>query len=395
MNPERNVFLGGGKLIAGGLVAFLLGGIVLSVGAAYDVRGALVAYLSAYAWLVSLTLGALIFLMIVNAMNATWPVAVRRILEALTGLLPLAALGFVPIALGVVTIYPWANPSAEHDRALREVVHHNRAYLDPTAFVLRGIGYFIVWLALAYFLRQWSLRGDRLPAEAAKKDRLRALSSAGLPAVGLTLTFAGIDWLMSLSPTWYSSMFGVYWFAGGFLCAIALVMLFTWGAQRSGMMPRVGRSHYHALGRMMLAFTIFWAYIAYFQFFLIWIANKPHEVGFFVARAKGIWGFLSLALGLGRFVLPFFALLSYRIKQRPATLAPVAVWIVVTHWLDMLWLVVPALRSEGPIIHALDVAAIVCVGGAALAFGVFRIRGQSIVPKNDPALEAAYRYESA
>ncbi|MDC0747560.1 hypothetical protein [Polyangium mundeleinium] len=393
MNVEPSVFTGGGRLIVGGVLAFLVGAIALLVGGAAHGQDAFYAYLSAYAWLVSLLVGGLIFLMIVHAMDAKWPVALRRVLEGVTGVLPLAVIGFIPIAIGVSTIYPWTSPSSIVDHEAQRLVEHKLPYLNTSSFFVRAFLYFGVWLGTSYFLRRWSLRGDWSP-EAKDKPRFRALSALGLPPVALAFTFAGFDWLMSLTPTWYSTMFGVYWFAGGFLGALALLVLATYGLQRGGMLTRVGSSHYYALGRLLLAFTIFWAYIAFFQFFLIWIANKPHEAAFYAPRMKGEFASLSILVAAGRFVVPFFALLPYRVKQQPSTLAPIAIWILVMHWVDMEWLVMPSVRAEGPVVHWLDVAALVCVGGAALAFGTFRLRGRPIVPKNDPSLEAAFRYGS-
>ncbi|MDI1480960.1 hypothetical protein [Polyangium sp. y55x31] len=392
MNPEPSIFTGGGRLIVVGVLAFLVGGIALVVGGVAHGRDAFYAYLSAYAWLVSLLVGGLIFLMIVHAMDAKWPVALRRVLEGVTGVLPLAVIGFIPIAVSVSTIYPWTSPSTIPDHEVQRLVEHKLPYLNTSSFFVRAFLYFGVWLGISYFLRRWSLRGDWAPA-ATDKPRFRALSALGLPPVALAFTFAGVDWLMSLTPAWYSTMFGVYWFAGGFLGALAFLVLATYGLQRAGMLTRVGSSHYYALGRLLLSFTIFWAYIAFFQFFLIWIVNKPHEASFYAPRMKE-FASLSILVAAGRFVVPFFALLPYRIKQQPSTLAPIAIWILFMHWVDMEWLVMPSVRTRGPIVHWLDVAALVCVGGAALAFGTFRLRGRPIVPKNDPSLEDAFRYGS-
>jgi len=199
---------------------------------------------------------------------------------------------------------------------------------------------------------------------------------------------------MSLTPTWYSTMYGVYWFAGGFLAFFGLIVLLLMGVQRAGFLAEIGRSHWYALGRLMLAFTIFWAYAAYFQFFLIWMTNKPQEASFYALRMSGSWGIASVVLGVGHFVLPFFALLSYRVKQRAASLAPICVWLLLVHAFDMLWLVMPGVRQTGAVLSWIDLAAFLFVGGATLAFGVLRQRGLSIVARHDPALEAAFEYES-
>lgn len=387
-----NVF-SGFRIIAAGLVAFVIGGAALVWGFLTQPTTALYAYLSAYAWLLSTALGALLFLMIVHAMAATWPVAIRRVVEVIVGVLPLTVVGFVPIAWGLKSIYPWAVPSLAHEPALQQIIIHQRPYLNSSSFFVRAAVYFALWIGVGAALRQWSFRQDHVP-HAQYQVRSRILSAAGLFPVALALTFASFDWLMSLTPAWYSTMFGVYWFSGGFLAAISLVVLLVAMFQRAGMLMGVSRAHYYALGRLMLTFTIFWAYAAYFQLFLIWIADKPHEVLYYTLRSTKQWFPFSVILAIVHFVLPFFVLLSYRVKQSPQTLAPVAAWVLLGHWIDMEWLVMPAVRPMGPAIHWLDVAALICIGGASLAYGAFRLRGHCIVPKNDPALDAAYRYES-
>ncbi|UQA54573.1 hypothetical protein [Polyangium aurulentum] len=395
MKPDRIVFEGGSTLVRGGLVAFVVGLAGLIMGGSANPRQAFFSYLSAYVTVVSLALGALIFLMIVHAMNAKWPTAIRRIPEGITTVLPLLALGFVPLAFGLRSLYPWTAPEAIRDHEMRHLLEHKAPYLNTPSFHVRAFVYFVIWIGVAFFLRRWSLVADKEPVPAGVRDpRFRALSALGLPPVAFALTFASFDWLMSLTPMWYSTMFGVRWFAGGFLGALALTVVFTWGAQQAGMLGRVSSSHYYALGRLLLAFTIFWAYAAFFELFLIWIVDRPMEASFYAVRIRGAWRPYTIALGIGHFALPFFMLLPYRIKRRPVLLASVAIWLVVTHWLDMQWLVMPVARPEGPMIHPLDLAALLCIGGASLAFGIFRMRGAPIVPKNDPALEAAYRYES-
>lgn len=392
MKHSADVFLGH-RAIAVGITGFVLGGVALGVGFVVQPVYAYCAYLSAYAWALSTILGALLFLMIAHAMAARWPVALRRIVEAIVGTLPLAVVGFIPIAIGIKTIYPWADPHAERDLITQELLAHQRPYLNATGFFLRAIAYFALWIAVAGLLRRWSLRQDMQP-DARQVGHSRILSAVGLFPVALALTFASFDWLMSLSPAWYSTMFGVYWFAGGFLAAMCLIVILAAALQRIGLFQRLGRSHYYALGRLMLTFTIFWAYAAYFQLFLIWIANKPQEVLFYSLRSTDSWFSFSITLGIVHFIGPFFVLLLYRVKQSPRTLVPIAVWLLAAHWLDMEWLVMPVVRPRGPTVHWQDVAALIAVAGAMLAYGAFRLRGHSVVPKNDPILESAYRYES-
>lgn len=393
MNHETDIYLGASKTITIGLAAFVLGSIAFVIGYSSSPQNALFAYLSAYMFVLTMTLGALIFLMISHAMNARWPIAVRRILEAIVGTLPLLALGFLPIAFGVKTIYLWAGTNNGLDSEMMELLAHQRPYLNISSFLLRALVYFAIWMTVAGLLRHWSLRQDSAP-DPRIVMRSRILSAVGLFPVALSLTFASFDWLMSLSPAWSSTMFGVYVFAGGFLSSISLVVVLLAIFQRAGCLSRINRAHYYALGRLMLTFTIFWAYAAYFQLFLIWIADKPHEVLFYTFRSTKEWFPFSVVFAIIHFGLPFFLLLPYRIKQSPVTLTPIALWLIGAHWLDMEWLVMPIVRPLGPTLHWLDFAALLGVSGAVLAYGAYRLQNHSLVPKNDPQLDAAFRYES-
>jgi hypothetical protein len=392
VNGEHAVFRGGDRLLRGSFALAVLGTAGLVIGAFVDREHLFHAYLTAYAFAVSVAGGALIFLMIGHAMNAGWPVVVRRLTETIVASLPLLALLFVPLLFGLHTLYPWTRPETLSDEATRRLVLARRPYLDVPFFLVRAAIYLGVWAMIGTLLRRWSLARDADPA-ADVNARMRALSAGALPAVGVTLSFAGFDWLMSLTPDWFSTMYPVYWFAGGFVAALALLVLLTFAAQEEGYLPEISLAHYHALGRMLLAFVIFWAYAAYFQFFLIWIANRPDEVGFFADRARGPWLVVTVVLILAQFVAPFFALLSYRLKHRPQQLAFVAAWILVAHYLDVHWLVMPAARPRAPY-HWLDLAAMLAVGGACTAFSMTRLRGRAILPIHDPTLARAIRYQS-
>lgn len=392
------------RVIRPALLCALVGGVGLIIGALLAPEQTLFSYLAAYVYVLSLALGALVFLTIVNAMNATWPVAIRRVVETATSTLPLLALLFVPIVLGLRVLYPWHAPEEIADPKLRELVTHRAAYLNTPFFLGRAALYFAVWIGLAVLLRRWSLAqavrtdGHGAPRTAPVpplqlKARMRALSAGGLPPLGLTLSFASYDWIMSLTPGWFSTMYGVYFFAGGFIGAIALVTLLSAGADRAGVLGPLRPSHWHALGRLQLAFVIFWAYIAYFFFFLTWIANKPEEVTWFVPRVHTSWAAVSLLLVFGHFALPFFALLPYGPKRHRAPMAAIAVWILVVHFVDVYWLVLPALHTAGVQLHWLDLAALLAVGGAVVAFAAWRARPYPLVAA-DPALAAALAYES-
>jgi hypothetical protein len=392
VNGEAAIYHGGARLLRGSFVLATLGTAGLVIGAFVDPRQLFLAYLAAYAFAVSIAGGALIFLMIGHAMNAGWPVVVRRLTETIVASLPLLALLFVPLLFGLHTLYPWARPETLPDEAARALVLARHRYLDVPFFVVRAAVYLGAWALIGTLLRRWSLARDRDPL-ADVNGRMRALSAGALPAVAITLSFASFDWLMSLTPDWFSTMYPVYWFAGGFVAALALLVLLTFAAQEGGYLPEISLAHYYALGRMLLAFVIFWAYAAYFQFFLIWIANRPDEVSFFADRAHGSWLTITVAIVVAQFVAPFFALLSYRVKHRPPELAWIAAWILAAHYFDVHWLVMPAARPRVPF-HWLDLAALLAVGGACTAFSLTRLRGRAILPLHDPELARAARYES-
>jgi hypothetical protein len=242
-------------------------------------------------------------------------------------------------------------------------------------------------------LCRWSAARDRDPGRPVNQ-KLHVLSAGALPPVAIAVTFASFDWLMSLHPTWVSTMFPVYFFAGGFLGALALLTALTAGAQRAGLLPGISSSHYYALGRLLLAFTIFWAYAAFFQFMLIWMANQPSEVEFYLTRVQGPWSTVTAVLVIVHFLVPFLILLNYRIKRVPLALATVAVWLLVAHYLDVHWLVIPQAGRTGFPYSFLDLGALLAIGGVTAAFGVLRLRGQCLIPINDPALPRALEYES-
>jgi hypothetical protein len=312
--------------------------------------------------------------MIGNIMGARWVVLPRRLTETIAATLPLTAALFVPLLFGLREIYPWAAGTVEH------LDHGKAAYFATGAFVARSALYLVAWSALALLLR-------RRPS--------RALSAAGLPLVALTLTFASFDWLMSLQTEWTSAAFGVYVFAGGFAGAFALLIVLLAAADRAGHLADLVRpSHYHALGRLLFGFIVFWAYIAYFQYFLIAIADKPEEVTFFVRRTAGGWRAVNLVLILGHFALPFLALLPREVKRARAPLATIAAWVLLMHVVDVYWLVMPTVHPDSARPHWLDVAALLGVGGLVVGFGSWLMRGRPLVPLHDPAFEDAVRYRS-
>jgi hypothetical protein len=353
------------------------------------------AYLTAFAFVASIALGALVLLMTTYVVGATWNGVVRRLNECVVSTLPVLALCFVPIAFGLGDLYAWtADPSTfpEHHR---HALEHKQAYLNAPFFLGRTALYFVLWSAAGGLLCRWSVQHDSAigAQRRAPHARERALSSALLPFVALALTFAAFDWLMSLQPLWVSSIFGVYYFAGGFVASLGLVAVLAHAAVREGA-AMIRPPHFHALGRLMFGFTVFWAYIAFFQAMLINLANRPEEVSFYVVRLDGGWKIIAWALIALRFVFPFFMLLPRAIKFRGRALAAVGLLLVAGHYLDMYWLVLPIEQGHGPLPNVWDAAAVCALVGTCGVGAALWLRGKAVIPVGDPLIEQSVAYRS-
>jgi hypothetical protein len=374
-------------LIAGGLAIGGLGAVATGVGFALDPTQAAFSYLTAWAFALSIAVGALVFLMMGHAIDARWTVVFQRFTEAIAGSLPALAVLFVPIALAARWLYPWVSPAATLEPEAVRKLAHSAPYLNLAFWAIRAAGFLALWIALAELLARWGSR--REPALA----RARALSAVGLPAVGLTVTFAAFDWLMSLTPLWYSTIFGLLFWSGGFVAALALIAVIARGARHVPQVAAIIRgSHTGALGRLMFAFLIFWAYMEFAQGLIIWIANKPDEVPWYVARGAGAWGGVFALLIIAHFALPFFALLSKPLKRRPTLLAIAGGWLVVMHYVDLYWMVMPVLHRSLAV-HWLDLAAPCAVLGLATAAAAARSRSALALADDHPRLAAAAAYE--
>jgi hypothetical protein len=271
--------------------------------------------------------------------------------------------------------------------------------MNLPGFAIRGALYFAVWIAAAELLRRWSRARDRGEQAEGEPEvalgRERALSSALLPLVGLAITFAAFDWIMSINAVWYSTIFGVYVFAGGFVAAVGLVIVLARRARdRHDLTWAITPNHFHALGRLLFAFTVFWTYCAFFQAMLIRIANRPEEVTFYLERMDGAWQAAVYLLIVGHFALPFLVLLPRAIKFRPRALAAVGGWILLMHLVDIYWLVVPARVQGILVVHWVDLAALAAVLGSTVAFAAWRQRGVALVAERDPMLSAGVGYRS-
>ena len=344
-------------------------------------------YLLAFALWVGITLGCLAILMLQYLTGGRWALLIRRPLEAASRLLPLMALLFVPLLFALPRLYEWAVPEAvEHDPLLR----HKSAYLDPQWFIARAALYFAVWIVVAFLLNRWSAEQDR-EFDLFRARRFRNLSGPGLVLWGLTVTFAAIDWLMSLDPHWYSSIYGMLIMGGQCLGAIAfMIAILVLLAKYRPMSELVQVDQLHDLGKLMLAFVMIWAYLSFSQFLIIWSANLPEEIPWYLRRVQGGWQYLWVLIIVFHFVLPFLLLLSRDLKRAARPLAALASLVVVMRFFDLLMLIAPNPlpgREQGVGFNWLDIGLTLGIGGIWMAAFFWQLRSRPIVPLRDPLLE--------
>ncbi len=349
-------------------------------------------WLVSFLFFLSLALGGLFFVLIQYATQGGWGIVLRRIGETIFALLPVMAVLFLPLLLGLRDLYSWAVPgAAEHDALLR----WKAPYLNVPFFLIRAAIYFAVWTFMALLYYRGS-RGQDVTGDPAVSARLRRLAGPAIIVLALTQTFASIDWIASLTPHWYSTMFGVYFFAGSFVGFIALLSVLAAAMRQAGLLETViSAEHLHDMGKLLFAFTSFWGYIGFSQFFLIWYANLPEETIWYRARLEGSWEGVSLLLMAGHFGVPFFYLMGRDVKRRGWTLAVGGVWLLAMHFVDLYWQVMPTLHPEGVRPSILDVAALVTVGGCFVAAASWLLRRQALVPLRDPRLAESLAFENA
>jgi hypothetical protein len=352
------------------------------------------AYLVAFMYVLSIGLGALFFVTIQHLTNAKWSVVVRRTAEILADnmiLVAVLSLGVVvPMLMGSTDLYVWL----DHARVEQDhMLHHKSAYLNIQFFTVRWLLYFGFWIWLGRRLFKLSVKQD----EQGGGDISKALQRTSAPAMiafAITLTFCAIDLIMSLDATWFSTMFGVYYFAGCVLAGYSsLGLCLMWLQSKGCLATSVNQEHYHDIGKMMFAFTVFWAYIAFSQFMLIWYADIPEETHWYHWRFEGEWKVVSALLLVAHFALPFFGLMSRHVKRNKRTLAFWAFWILVIHYVDVFWLVYPNGSPEVPF-GAIDILCWIGVVGLFFGLAARRARGVNLIPTGDPRLADSLAFEN-
>jgi hypothetical protein len=389
VSPEIQTFSGWRRAQLACLGAGAVGLALCLFGAWFSAAQFFQSYLMAYVFWIGIALGCLGILMLHNLSGGAWGVVIRRFLESGMRTLPLMLLLFVPLLFGLRELYEWARPEAlANDSMLR----HKSGYLNTTWFVIRSGIYFAAWIAAAFLLSKWSRDHDRT-ADPRLLRRLRLLSGPGLVAYTLTITFASIDWIMSLEPHWFSTIFGVHFLGGHALSAFAFAILVAGLLAREEPLSRIIRpSHFHDLGNLLLAFVMLWAYFSFSQWLIIWSGNLPEEVTWYVHRTRGGWQWVAAALIVFHFASPFILLLLRGVKRRVYALCSVAAVIIFMRFLDVFWYTVPAFHPEQFQIHWMDVAAAVGLGGIWIAAFIWQLRPVALVPLRDPLVEEAFEH---
>ena len=336
------------------LLSGLIGLACCALSAFASPNHALRSYLVAFNYWIGIALGCLALLMLQHLTGGVWGLVLRRVFESALQTMMLLALLFIPVLIGLPQLYEWVGSS---DPELLE----KSWYLNVPFFIGRAAAYFLIWLVIAFFLNKWSAAEDQAPVDA---RRFRLLSGPGLALYGGTITFASIDWVMSLEPHWYSSIFPVLYAAGQLLEAMAfsIFMLVCIGSQPA-FENLLGPTQRRDLGNLLLAFVMIWAYLSFSQFLIIWSENLPEEIPWYLKRTRGGWQWLALVLVVFQFSLPFVLLLSRQIKEDPRRLAVVAGLVLGMRYLDVFWWIEPAFSGGMYFYVLVDVAALVGVGG--------------------------------
>ncbi len=345
-------------------------------------------YLLAFIFWFAAAMGGLALTMLQHLTGGNWGVVLRRIFEAAARTLPWMAVLFVPVLFGLSTLYPWTDSAAV---AADHILSKKVLYLNVPFFVARTALYFAVWVGLAFFLTSWSAAQDR-SGDPALSRKMKALSAVGIVLYAFTMTFAAFDWGMSLDPHWFSTMYGFLYIIGQGLMGLAVAILVA--RRLSGEAPMAGvfnAGHWHDFGKLLFAFAMVWTYLSFSQFLIIWSANLPEEIPWYLHRTDHGWQYLAVALIVVHFVVPFAVLLSRRTKRNPAILAGMAAWIVLARLADVFFLVGPDLHKDGLALHWMDVTAIVGLGGIWIALFTAALRGRSLLPVREPELANALK----
>jgi hypothetical protein len=374
-----------GRLRQRGFVVATAGVVAGGIGVALQPDQFLPSWLIGFLFCTGLSLGCLALLMLQHMTGGQWGLVTRRIYEAGSRILWFGAVLFVPVAAFAPKLFLWARPEAVR---ADHILQMKEPYLNLPFFVIRAVIYFAVWLFCTMLLNKWSAAQDRGETAVTEADtrRFRVVSAPGLIAYVILMSLGAVDWIMSLEPHWYSTIFGFIVVVGQTLSALAFsVAVLTILAPREPMNSVLRAMHFHDLGKLMLALVMLWAYFSFSQFLIIWAGNLPEEIPYYLKRLDGGWKYLSLALAFGHFILPFCLLLSADLKKRPKLLARVAWFIVAMRLYDTIWLVAPVFQPAGALpISLANIGIPLALAGAWLVLFAGQLGKLPLLPVNDP-----------
>jgi hypothetical protein len=374
------------------LICAVIGIVVIVILGLRDSQQFFRSYLFSFIFWICMPLGCMAVLMLHHLTGGRWGLPIRRIMEAGSRTIGLMAVLFLPILFGMKSLYLWANAAIVQNDA---VLQQKRWWLNPTGFVVRCVIYFALWWLIAGLLNKWSREQDAT-GNPELADRMERLSAPGVVIWGFLLTGASIDWVMSLEPHWYSTIYGLMFIviaalAGFSFTIFILRMLSDYPPVKDSVAP----NHYNDLGNILLAFVMLWAYLSFSQLLIIWAGNLKEEIPWYVQRAFGGWAPIGVALVVFHFFVPFLLLLQRGVKKRLRTLSFVSGWIVVLSLLDVYWIVVPSWDKAQPHFHLSDIFALLGIGGLWVAAFAWQLKRLPLLPLHDPRFEGVLLHEHA
>jgi len=377
----------------------VLGAVLFAVGLLSEPWRAWSAGLVAAYFFVTVSIGAAVIVAIMHVTKAGWGVVVRRVPEAMTTWLPVGLITLLAVTgLGMHDLYEWSHP----DLVAKDfLLQHKSVLLNVPGFFARMVGILLAWILLTWVMRRNSYAQDQ-DGDVKRTHANVKWATIFLIVFGLTMTMASLDWLMSLEPHWFSTMFGVYQFAGAHKAAVAVMLLLVLGLKKGGFLPQANVNHLHDLGKMMFAFSTFWAYIWVSQYLLIWYANIPEETGYYLVRMDHGWMALFAANVVINWALPFFLLLPRPNKRNPKLLAGVACLMLLGYWLDIYLQVMPATshfhahhthtEAHGPLFGLPEIGAFALVAGLFVLVVTAMLSKASLIPSRDPYLQESLHH---
>ncbi len=378
-NLPANIGKIGLALLAVGLILGIAGYLIDSFRASYS-------YLTSFMYLMSIGIGALFLVALEYVAGADWSVPFRRISEFLSSVIPLLFILVIPLIFSMSNLFSWANPDLVADS---ELLQHKSPYLNPTFFIIRVVLFIGVWSLFYFLLTKNSRKQDTTKDQKLTRKNI-ILSAIFVPIFGITVSLFAVDWIMSLEAYWYSTIFGVYFFAGATVASLAALTLIAVVLNEKGYLhSRINNDHYYSLGTLMFAFISFWGYIAFSQYMLMWYADLSEETVWFFHRWNGGWKVVSIILILAHFIIPFLALISHKAKTNPARLKFMAVWILVVHFIDLYWMILPSLYGKNQVYSFswLDVVYPLIVVGLLIFLFNLNVKKYNLVPIGDPKLK--------